>query len=93
MKKVKCPFDGKIYNKGEKIRPDGTCFECVCDERLKTQDLDIYTPQCQRKACGIGASGEEHDYLNRGCVPVYDRTSTICCPIEWRCRKSQHNLQ
>lgn len=87
IKKTKCLFDGKIYKKGERIVPDGTCHECICDEKLKTQDLDITTPQCQRKQCGIGSSGEEHDLLNRGCVPVYDQTKTSCCPIEWRCRK------
>lgn len=86
VKKTKCPFEGKIYKKGERIVPDGTCHECICDEKLKSQDLDITTPQCQRKQCGMGASGEEHDNLNRGCVPVYDQTKTLCCPIEWRCR-------
>lgn len=85
-KKVKCSFEGVIYQRGERIRPDGTCFECICDESLKnTNDLDIFKPQCQRKQCAIGVSGEEHDYLNRGCVPVYHKTSTICCPDEWRC--------
>lgn len=90
-KKVKCSYEGVIYQKGERIRPDGTCIECICDEKLKnTNDLDINTAQCQRKQCAIGTSGEEHDYLNRGCVPVYDKTSTICCPIEWKCRKYFH---
>lgn len=87
IKRTKCPFDGVIYKKGERITPDGTCYECICDERLKTQDLDIFKPQCQRKLCGLGAGGEEHEYLNLGCVPVYDKTKTTCCPIEWRCRK------
>lgn len=87
LKKTKCVFEGAIYKKGEKITPDGSCFECICDERLKTQDLDTNTPQCQRKQCAIGVSGEQHDFLNRGCVPVYDKTATICCPIEWRCRE------
>lgn len=35
----------------------------------------------------MGISGEEHDYLNQGCVPVYEQTKTSCCPSEWRCRK------
>lgn len=39
----------------------------------------------------MGVNGEEHDYLNRGCVPVYDKTATTCCPIEWRCREYQFN--
>lgn len=72
IKKTKCTFDGIIYKKGQRIQPDGTCFECICDEKLKTQDLDIYSSQCQRKQCGLGVSGAEHDYLDRGCVPVYD---------------------
>lgn len=42
--------------------------------------------------CGIGTNGPEHDYLNRGCVPVYDKTATTCCPIEWRCRKYIMNM-
>lgn len=91
LKKTKCLFEGNIFKKGEKITPDGTCIECICDERLKTQDLDIHTPQCQRKQCAIGVNGQQHDYLNRGCVPVYDKTATICCPIEWRCRKFKHS--
>lgn len=77
FKKNKCVFEGNVYKIGEKITPEGTCVECICDEHLKTQDLDIYTPQCQRKQCSIGVSGEQHDYLNRGCVPVYDRTATL----------------
>ncbi|XP_031620765.1 uncharacterized protein LOC116339188 [Contarinia nasturtii] len=85
LKKTKCTFEGVVYKKGDKIQPDGTCYECICDERIKSHDLDIYSPQCQRKQCGLGVSGEEHDYLNRGCAPVYDKTATICCPIEWRC--------
>lgn len=87
-KKVKCVYDGAIYSKGQRIRPDGRCFECICDEKMKTQDLDLHIPQCQRKLCGIGTSGLEHDYLNRGCVPVYDKTATTCCPIDWRCPTS-----
>lgn len=87
IKKTRCIFEGNTYKKGEKIIPDGVCHECICDEKLKSQDLDIFTPQCQRKQCGIGISGPQHDYLNRGCVPVYDKTATTCCPIEWRCRK------
>lgn len=87
VKKTKCIFEGKIYKKGESMHPDGTCIDCICDEKLKTQDLDLTRAQCQRQQCGLGVSGEEHDYLNRGCAPVYDSTKTTCCPIEWRCRK------
>lgn len=87
-KKVKCAYEAVVYHKGERIQPDGTCFECICDANLKnTNDLDLLKPQCQRKQCAIGVDGEEHDYLNRGCVPVYEHTSTSCCPIDWRCRK------
>lgn len=91
--KTKCTFDGSIYKKGESIYPDGQCLECICDEKLKTQDLDVLTPQCQRKQCGLGVSDEEHDYLNRGCAPIYESTKTACCPIGWRCRKSKLPLK
>lgn len=92
IQKTKCTFDGNIYKKGEIISPDGQCLECICDEKLKSQDLDLLTPQCQRKQCGLGVSGEEHDYLNRGCAPIYESTKTACCPIGWRCRKSNFRL-
>lgn len=85
--KTKCIFDGEIYVRGGRIRPDGTCYECYCDEHLKIHEIDVTLSQCQRKQCGIGINGEEHDYLNRGCVPVYDKTATTCCPIDWRCRE------
>lgn len=87
IKKTKCKYDGVLYKKGDKIKPDGTCYECICDENFDSSSLDIFSPLCQRRACGFGISGEDHTYLNSGCVPVYDQTKTQCCPREWRCRK------
>lgn len=78
-----CEVDGRTYRLGERIYPDGACYECLCVAGYNNATSHADNPQCSKVDCGIEL---EMTNLRDGCVPIYYKTPN-CCPIEYKCRK------
>lgn len=79
----RCYFEGKEFYEGQKMYPEGDCSVCMCAKGFDNSTI-AGNPHCSQSQCNILAHHNED--LHKGCIPVYYKS--VCCPIEFRCRKS-----
>lgn len=82
---ARCVVDGMEYYHGERIFPDSDrCYKCLCGPGFNNQTSFAQNPYCMEMECNIELY--QWDEIKTGCVPVYNKLTTPCCPYELKCR-------
>lgn len=88
---TKCVVDGIKYYPGERIFPDSDrCYKCFCAPGFYNQTSFAQNPHCVEMDCLTELYFWEE--IRAGCVPVYKKITTPCCPYELKCRKLPYTI-